>query len=200
MADIRPFHVSFPEPGVTNLKTRLTQSIYPDEVEDVGWDRGSPLSDVQRIVKHWAAKFNFQEAERSLNEFPHYTTNIDVDGFGDLSIHFIHAKSSAPGAIPLLFSHGWPGSFYEGLKIIKPLTEGQHGGPVFDVVIPSLVNFGYSQGVTKKGFALEQQAEMCHKLMLKLGYNKYVTQGGESLTYCSQSPACRVKADFIWNR
>lgn len=180
MADIKPFTVSFPESGVADLKKRLAQSIYPDEVADVGWDRGSPLSDVERLANYWATKFDFQQAESKLNQFPHYTTGIEVDGFGELSVHFIHVKSSVAGAIPLLFSHGWPGSFYEGLKIIKPLTEGQEGGPAFDVVVPSLVNFGFSQGVTKKGFANEQHAETCHKLMLKLGYEKYVTQGGKS--------------------
>jgi len=179
MDTIKPFTVSFPNGRVADLKERLARAAYPDELGDAGWDLGTPLTDVQRLVKHWGANFDWKKAEAHLNELPQFTTPVQCDGFEELSIHFVHVKSSAPNAIPLLFSHGWPGSFIEVSKIVHSLTESHDGGPAFHVVAPSLPNFGFSQGTKKRGFAIEQYAETCHKLMLKLGYDRYVTQGGK---------------------
>lgn len=117
-----------------------------------------------------------------MNKFPHFTTSIQAEGFEPLNIHFVYEKSKVENAIPLLFVHGWPGTFHEGLKIFPKLLEGDGvKEPAFDVVIVSLPNFGFSEGPKTRGFAIEQYAEICNKLMLKLGYGEYVTQGGKEI-------------------
>lgn len=138
------------------------------------------LSDVKRLTEFWKDGFDWRAYEAKLNQFPQFTTNISVDGYEELNIHFIHQKSSRPNSIPLLFVHGWPGSIVEVTKIIKSLSEPKGDDvPSFHVVAPSLPNFGFSDKVTKKAFGLKQYAETMHKVMLKLGYDKYVTQGGD---------------------
>ncbi|KAK5949394.1 hypothetical protein OHC33_009567 [Knufia fluminis] len=180
MDHVQPFTVSFPEARVKELKERLAKSTYPDELDNANWDLGAPVSDIRRIANHWQTRFDWNEAEARLNELPQYTTPIECEGgFEELSIHFVHVKSQAANAIPLLFCHGWPGSAIEVSKIAGDLVKGQDGGPAFHVVAPSLPNFGFSQGTRKRGFAIEQYAETCHKLMLRLGYDKYATQGGD---------------------
>ncbi|KAH7038203.1 Alpha/Beta hydrolase protein [Microdochium trichocladiopsis] len=187
MADIKPYTIAVPDSAIEDLKLRLSLAKFPDELEGAGWDMGVPLAEVQRLARHWQKSHDWRAAERELNKLPNYVTPIQCDGgFEALDIHFVHVRSSAAkagqNAIPLLFVHGWPGHFQEVLKILKPLTEGEAGDdtiPVFDVVAPSLPNFGFSQGTKKRGFALEQYAETVHKLMLKLGYDEYVTQGGD---------------------
>lgn len=179
ITDIYPFEVSFPAAGLDYLRRRLQQAIYPEELDNAGWDLGSPLTDVQRLAKHWATSFDFKQAEARLNELPQYTTTIDCDGFEPLNIHFLHKRSEDPKAMPLLFSHGWPGSFIEVYKDAQELTVSKNNSPAFHVIAPSLPNYGFSSGVKKRGFAIEQYAETCHKLMLQLGYEKYVTQGGD---------------------
>ena len=191
MADIKPYTIAVSDSTIEDLKLRLSLARFPDELEGAGWDMGCPLDDIRRLTKHWQESYDWRAAERELNKLPNYVTPIQCDGFEALDIHFVHMRSSSSRvgqkAIPLLFIHGWPGHFQEVIKILKPLTEG--GGddddddktPVFDVVAPSLPNFGFSQGTKKRGFALEQYAETLNKLMLKLGYDEYVTQGGKYL-------------------
>ena len=106
------------------LQTRLTPST---EVEDVGWAMGTPLSEVKRLTGAWKNDFDWRKAEAKLNVLPHYTTDIDVEGFGALNIHFLHSKSPVKNAIPLLFVHGWPGGFWEASKVLPLLTTGGDG-------------------------------------------------------------------------
>ncbi|KAI1503161.1 microsomal epoxide hydrolase [Biscogniauxia marginata] len=185
---IRPFQISIPDEQLDDLRDRLSRTRLPDELEGSGRDLGAPLADVQRLTQHWANGFDWRRAEASLNELPHFVTDLAADGFESLAVHFVHARSSVPGAIPLLFVHGWPGSFYEGIKLIEPLTNPSRGEgedddkgdvPAFHVVIPSLPNFGFSEGTKKRGFSVDQHAEILHQLMLRLGYDEYVTQGGD---------------------
>lgn len=178
MADIAPYTISVAQSAIDDLKQRLALSKFPDELDDSGWDLGSPLADVKRLAAYWRDSFDWRKAEAKLNELPQFTTTIQCDNFDPIQIHFIHKKSEVEAAIPLLFVHGWPGSFIEVTKILDPLTQGGTDHPAFHVVALSLPNFGFSGGVKKRGFALEQYAETCNKLMLKLGYNEYVTQGG----------------------
>jgi pimeloyl-ACP methyl ester carboxylesterase len=149
-------------------------------------------TDVKRITDHWLNKFDWRAEEKKINELPQFETQITVDGFGAVNMHFLHQKSDVKGAIPFLFVHGWPGSFLEGTKIL-PLMKGGDGKPAFNVVAPSLPNYGFSSGVFKvrwlsrpiymvkcliwfkKGFAISQYAEACHKVMLALGYDQYGT-------------------------
>ncbi|KAI9739889.1 MAG: hypothetical protein M1818_004945 [Claussenomyces sp. TS43310] len=178
MASPKPFVIDVPQAKIDRLKQMLALTEFPDELEDAGWDLGCPLSEMRRLVKAWQS-WDWRRIEAKLNQLPHFTADVEVDGYGTLNIHHIHQKSEVKGAIPLLFLHGWPGSFVEVEKLLPLLA--QHGGdkPAFHVVAPSLPNFGFSQGVKKRGFAMAQYAETCHKLMLQLGYPEYVTQGGD---------------------
>lgn len=181
MADIKPYTISIPSSKVEDLKKRLELATFPDELDDAAWDMGVPLADVQRLTQYWKDEYDWRAAEAKLNEFPHFISDIQCDGFEPLAIHFLHQKSKVENAIPLLFIHGWPGHFEEVLKIIKPLGDGDGiNQPAFHVVAPSLPNFGFSEGTKKRGFAPEQYAETMNRLMHKLGYQTYVTQGGES--------------------
>ncbi|KAL2417796.1 Juvenile hormone epoxide hydrolase 1 [Exophiala dermatitidis] len=182
---IEPFTISIPDSELADLQTRLSLARFPDSIDSAGWDYGAPLDDIQRLTHHWRDKFDWRQAETRLNEMPQYTTSIQVSSSGDhvhppLKIHFVHQRSKNPRAIPLLFVHGWPGSFIEASKIWKKLTDPDaEGSPSFHFIAPSLPNFGFSQGSPKPKFALAQYAETCHLLMLRLGYTQYVTQGGD---------------------
>lgn len=149
MAPVEPYKIRVPDDAISRLKQKLVLADFPDELEEVGWDRGSPLKDVKRLAAYWQDGFDWRKAEAKLNELPQFTTDVDVDGFGTLKIHFVHMKSNVEGAIPLLFSHGWPGSFIEVSKIAPELVKGGSDFPAFNVVAPSLVNFGFSEGTKK---------------------------------------------------
>lgn len=182
MADIKPFTISVADGQLEDLKARLSLAKFPqDELDGAGWDYGSPLQDVKRLTAYWRDAFDWRKAEAELNQHPHFTTSIQCTGFEPLQIHFLHQRSHVANAIPLLFIHGWPGSFLEALKIYKPLTDpGPNSkAPAFHFVALSLPNYGFSSGSKKKGFSIAQYAETCNRLMIKLGYTEYVTQGGD---------------------
>ncbi|CZR66646.1 related to epoxide hydrolase [Phialocephala subalpina] len=173
MAQITPYKISVPEERLEKLKQKLQLVDFPGELDDTGWTYGAPLKDVKDLTQYWLEKFDWRAAEATLNELPHFQTSITVESFDPLDVHFVHQKSDLKDAIPLLFVHGWPGSFIEVTKLLPLLKDRFH------VVAPSLPNFGFSGRVAKKGFGLGQHAEVCHKLMLSLGYDQYVTQGGD---------------------
>lgn len=176
MASPPPFKIDIPQTRIDKLKQKLSLAEFPDELPNAGWDMGCPLSDIKRLAKAWET-FDWRSAEASLNQHPHFHTSIEIENFETLDIHFIHQKSEDPNAIPLLFVHGWPGSFIEVLKILPLLQKSSNPG--FHVIAPSLPNYGFSQGVSKRGFGLAQYAETCNKLMLQLRYTQYVTQAGD---------------------
>ncbi|KAL8726827.1 MAG: hypothetical protein Q9166_006443 [cf. Caloplaca sp. 2 TL-2023] len=159
----------------------------PDELENVDWDYGAPLADIKHLLQHWQEKYVWRAHEEQMNKLPQFITQVSVKRFGDLDIHFVHQPSSVENAIPLLFVHGWPGSFLEVTKILPLLADVKDGAPAFHIVAPSLPNFGFSGGVKKRGFSLSQYAEACHNLMLKLGYSEYVTQGGDWGTWITRT-------------
>jgi len=190
-SSIQPFTVKVPDSKLESTKVKLGLAEFPEQTPlSDSWDYGVPVSDVRRLVEHWKNGFDWRAQEAKLNELPQYMTRINVDGFGDLGIHFVYKRSGRPDSVPLLFCHGCkstladslptsfadgclgPGSFLEVTKILPLLTE-PNDGPAYDVVAPSLPNFGFSEGPSKPGFGAEQYAECMHKLMLKLGYNKY---------------------------
>ncbi|KAF2183898.1 alpha/beta-hydrolase [Zopfia rhizophila CBS 207.26] len=179
MASINPYTISVPDAELEKLHEKLSHTTFPDELEEAGRDMGAPLSDIKRLVEYWKTKFDWKSQEKRLNQLPQYTTEIQAEGFDALKIHFVHQRSGVKEAIPLFFCHGWPGSFMEVTKLLGPLTRGGGGSPAFHVVAISLPNFAFSEGPKKRGFSLGQYAETCHKLMLRLGYNEYVTQGGD---------------------
>ncbi|KAH8674155.1 Alpha/Beta hydrolase protein [Xylariales sp. PMI_506] len=195
MSSITPFKINVPEERLQRLQQKLALTDFPDEITNLEpdelWSRGAPLSDVKRLVAYWQSGFNWRKSEAALNKFPQYTTDIEVEGFGSYQVHFVHQTSGAAEAIPLLFLHGWPGSFIEVTKILPLLVQGEDQTPCFHVVGPSLIDFGFSSPSKKKGFSMDQHAEVYHKLMLALGYDQYVVQSGDMGCLVSRSIAAK---------
>ncbi|KAI0966626.1 Alpha/Beta hydrolase protein [Xylaria arbuscula] len=190
MADtVRPFTINVPEAKIQRLRQKLSLCDLPDddspnaksEKEPASWARGVPVSEIKRLVTTWQTSYDWRKAEAHLNTFPQFIAPIIIDGYGTYDIHHIHLRSPVPGSIPLLFLHGWPGSFVEATKIIRQLTQGDGTGGTrtFHVVAPSLIDFGFSSPSRAKDFSFEQHAEAYDKLMSVLGYNEYVIQGGD---------------------
>ena len=147
------FQISIPEEKVQRLRQKLALTDFPDESVDIDnlWSRGSPLTDVKRLVNYWGKEFDWRKVEASLNEFPQFTSWIEVEGFGAYNVHFVHQPSTVANAVPLLFLHGWPGSFVEVTKILPQLVTGGKDFPAFQVVAPSLIDFGFSSASKKVG-------------------------------------------------
>ncbi|KAF3404714.1 putative epoxide hydrolase [Talaromyces pinophilus] len=181
MTSITPFKVSISDERIERLHQKLALAELPFEVPDLKdhYSRGVPLSDIKRLALHWQTNFNWRAIEAKINEIPQFTANIAVEGFGTYDIHFVHQRSEVPNAIPLLVLHGWPSSFLAVQPMLPLLVDEGIDGPAFHVVAPSLIDFGFSSASKKTGFDIEQHAEACHKLMIALGYNEYVVQGGD---------------------
>ncbi|KAI1794396.1 epoxide hydrolase [Ganoderma leucocontextum] len=174
-----PFKLAVPDAEIDLLQKKLRLVRFPDELDGAGWDYGAPLADVKRLTAHWKNGFDWRKAEGEINKLPMFTRDIEVDGIGTLNVHYVHQVSEVKGAIPLLFVHGWPGHFLEVRKLLPLLTAGGKDHPNFHVVAPSLPGFGFSEAPKKPGFKGTQYAELLNKLMLSLGYNEYVYQGGD---------------------
>ncbi|ESK86351.1 epoxide hydrolase 1 [Moniliophthora roreri MCA 2997] len=177
-----PFTIAVPEHKLESLGKKLEQATFPDELEDAQWKYGVPLADLQRLVARWKDGYNWRQEEADINlALPQFTRDIRVDDtHGALNVHYVHKKSENKNAIPLLFVHGWPGSFVEVQKILPLLTQSDSTDfPSFHVVALSLPGFGFSEAPRKQGFSVSRHADVGHKLMQELGYNEYVTQGGD---------------------
>ncbi|KAH9056307.1 Alpha/Beta hydrolase protein [Lactarius vividus] len=173
------FKISVPDDALALLSRKLEDTRLPDEVNAAEWAYGAPLADIRRLVSRWEDGYDWRTHERKLNALPMFTRTIAVEGFGELSVHYVHQRSAAKGAIPLLFVHGWPGSFLEVTKVLPLLTAVSADHPSFHVVAPSLPGYAWSEGVLEKGFHAKHYAELFNKLMISLGYTEYVTQGGD---------------------
>ncbi|RPD56178.1 alpha/beta-hydrolase [Lentinus tigrinus ALCF2SS1-6] len=174
-----PFKLAIPQADLDLLRQKLRLVRFPDELDGAGWDYGVPLGDVKRLAAHWKDMFDWRKAEAKINELLMFTRDIEVEGFGTLDVHYVHQKSEVKNAIPLLFVHGWPGDFLEVRKVLSLLTGKSPDHPSFHVVAPSLPGFGFSSAINKPGFKGPQYAELLNKLMVSLGYNEYVYQGGD---------------------
>ncbi len=161
-----------------DLNARLSRTRFPDQLEGAEWDYGTELGFLRDLCAYWREDFDWREQEGALNRFDHFRT--DVDGLG---VHFIHQQSPIEKALPLIITHGWPGSVFEFTKIIGPLTDPEaHGGQAddaFHVVCPSMPGYGFSDAPTKPGFDIEHVAGVNQKLMEQLGYARYGAQGGD---------------------
>ena len=156
MTSIIPFKIAIPASKITRLKEKLALTDFPDEVADSEtWIYGSPLSNIKELTLYWEKTFDWHSLEASLNEFPQYIANIEVEGFNTYDVHFIHQPSTVENAIPLLFVHGWPGSFIEVTKMLPDLVKKSSMNPSFHVIAPSLINFGYSSPSSKVGLAYQ---------------------------------------------
>src|SRR3712207_256868 len=175
---IRPFRIDIPQPDLDDLHGRLARTRWPDELPGVGWSRGVPLEYIKELAEYWREAYDWRKWEAKLNEFPQFTTTIDGQ-----NIHFLHLRSPEPGALPLIFTHGWPGSIVEFLDIIGPLTNPRaHGGnpaDAFHVVAPSIPGFGFSGPTREAGWTEQRVAEAWAELMRRLGYERYGAQGGD---------------------
>ncbi|CAZ82751.1 unnamed protein product [Tuber melanosporum] len=144
------------------------------------WADGTPKRVIEELIDHWQERFDWRKQEAQLNRLPNFRVPIEVDGFGTLRIHFLWRRSLRPDAIPVIMVHGWPGSFWEFSKMIEPLANPPDMGmPAFNVVVPSLPGYAFSDGPKKPGFGAKKMAEAMDKLMKKLGYEHYVAQGGD---------------------
>ena len=175
---IQPFAVDIPEQALEDLHRRLAQTRWPDAQTCPGWDQGMPLAYARDLADYWSDAYDWRRCERLLNQWQHGSTAID-----GVSIHFIHRVSPNPDALPLLITHGWPGSILEFHKAIEPLADpASHGGDpadAFHLVIPSLPGYGFSGKPDTSGTSVEKIAQMWATLMARLGYGRYVAQGGD---------------------
>src|SRR5438105_1276504 len=177
-AAIRPFRVHFPDEALADLKRRVAATRWPDKELVTDQSQGVQLATLQRLARHWGTEYDWRKCEAKLNALPQFVTQID-----GLDIHFVHVRSKHDDALPLIVTHGWPGSVIEQLKIIDPLTNPTaHGGSAsdaFDVVIPSLPGHGFSAKPTTTGWDPIRIASAWIVLVKRLGYTRFVAQGGD---------------------
>jgi pimeloyl-ACP methyl ester carboxylesterase len=175
---IRPFSIRVSDASLADLKKRLDLTRLPEPLQGPGWTHGTDIGYLRELVAYWKTGFNWRDQERRLNQFEQFTTTID-----GLRIHFLHRRAARADALPLLITHGWPGSFVEFTKAIGPLTDpAAHGGraeDAFHVVIPSIPGFGFSEAPREAGFDPARIAAIEAKLMARLGYTRYGVQGGD---------------------
>ena len=175
---IEPFRIAVPEDVLVDLRTRLARTRLPDEIPGSGWDYGTNLGYLRELIAHWRERYDWRAEERRLNAFPQFRARV-----GDLGVHFIHARGVGPKPLPLLITHGWPGSVAEFTKIIPLLTDpGAHGGDpadAFDVVCPSMPGYGFSDHPATRGMDPERIAAVWTDLMRGLGYPRFGAQGGD---------------------
>lgn len=175
---VRPFAVAVPDSEIEDLKQRLANTRWPDPETVSDWSQGVRLRNAKSLINYWEREYDWRRFESKLNRFPQYLTTID-----GLDIHFVHVKSGNPDAMPLILTHGWPGSIVEFLKLIGPLTDpvafGGNAEDSFDVVVPSLPGFGFSQKPTEPGWNVTRIAAAWVELMRRLGYRHWAAQGGD---------------------
>jgi epoxide hydrolase len=184
--DVQPYRVHVPESDLIELRGRLARARWPEASPTPGWTQGMPLELVQDLCRYWAEEYEWRSAEARLNAVPQYL--VSVQG---LAVHVLHARSPHPNALPLVLTHGWPGSVLELVDLVEPLTDPvRHGGApedAFDVVIPSLPGYGFSAKPTTAGWGIERIASAWAELMAGLGYTSYGAAGsdwGTSVSSC----------------
>src|ERR1700683_1277705 len=182
MTDMSPgierFVIAIPQVEIDDLRERLERTRWPDELPGVGWQYGIPLDYVKELVRYWRTEYDWRVHEARMNQFPQFRTTLD-----GANVHFIHVRSREPRALPLLLTHGWPGSIVEFCNIIEPLVDPRsHGGDpldAFDLVIPSIPGFGFSGPTSEPGGNIHRIAEAWSELMRRLGYDHFGAQGGD---------------------
>jgi pimeloyl-ACP methyl ester carboxylesterase len=175
---VRPFRIDVPEEQLTDMRRRIAATVWPERETVTDTSQGVPLAMMQELARHWATDYDWRRCEARLGALPQFVTEID-----GLDVHFLHVRSQHDGALPLVVNHGWPGSVIEQLKIIDPLVDPTaHGGSAsdaFHVVIPSMPGYGFSGKPTGTGWGPERMARAWAVLMQRLGYDRYVAQGGD---------------------
>jgi len=175
---IRPFQISIPEVELTDLRRRIAATRWPEKELVDDQSQGVQLATMQKLAAYWEKEYDWRKIEAKLNSYPQFITEID-----GLDIHFVHVRSKETNALPVIVTHGWPGSIIEQLKIIDPLTNptayGGSASDAFDVVIPSIPGYGFSDKPTATGWDQARIAQAWVVLMKRLGYTRFVTQGGD---------------------
>jgi len=193
---IRPFHVNIPEEQLVDLRRRIAATKWPERETVADQSQGVQLATTQALAKYWATDYDWRKTEAKLNSYPQFMTNID-----GVDIHFIHVRSKNPNALPVIITHGWPGSIIEQLKVIGPLTDpvafGGKAEDSFDVVIPSLPGYGFSGKPTTTGWDPQRVARAWAVLMNRLGYTRYVAQGGDWGNAVTEQMALQQPAGLI---
>ena len=178
-SEISPYRIDIPQAALDDLRDRLGRTRWPDELPGVGWDLGVPLDYLKDLAGYWATTYDWRGQEKALNEFAQFTTVIDGQ-----NVHFLHVRSPEPDALPLLITHGWPGSIAEFLDIIGPLADpAAHGGDpgdAFHVIAPSIPGFGFSGPTHETGWNTVRVARAWVELVRRLGYERYGAQGGDT--------------------
>jgi len=169
---IQPFQIKIPEEALINLHFRIGQTRWPDAMNNSGWNFGAGLSYMRELADYWENKFNWRKIENDINNYPNFIAEID-----SYRIHFLHIKGRNPDSIPIILLHGWPGSFLEMMKLIPLLTENFN--LTFNLVIPSLLGYGFSQKITEPGCNVQFMSDLYCKLMKELGYEKFGVHGGD---------------------
>jgi len=181
--DAAPFTISIGDEVIADLHDRLDRTRWTDAATVDDWSQGAPLAYVQDMCRYWRAQYDWTARQAVLNRYPQFTMTLDGEGDEPLDVHFVHLRSSAPDATPLILTHGWPGSFVEFLDVVGPLTDpaghGAAGAPAFHVVVPSLPGFGFSGRPRRPGWGVERIATAWDQLMVALGYDRYYAQGGD---------------------
>jgi pimeloyl-ACP methyl ester carboxylesterase len=192
-ATIRPFKVHVSDRVLIDLRRRLAETKWPDQLPGTTWEYGADIKKVRELADYWQNNYDWRAQEAKINRFDQFTTEIDGQ-----QIYFIHQRSPRPDAIPLLLIHGWPGSMVEFLRLIDPLTNPKDkNSPAFDVVIPSLPGFGFSGPTTTRGWGPQRMAKALVVLMDRLGYSRYGIQGGDWGSLIARDMAYQAPAHVI---
>jgi len=193
---IRPFRIHVPQEALVDLRRRIVATRWPDKETVTDQSQGVQLATMKELVRYWGTEYDWRKAEAKLNALPQFVTNLN-----SLDIHFIHVRSKNPNALPLLVTHGWPGSVFEQLKIIGPLTDptayGGRAEDSFDVVIPSIPGYGFSEQPKDIGWNPDRIASTWAELMKRLGYTRYVAQGGDWGSPISSAMARQAPAGLL---
>lgn len=174
---ITPFTIQVEEQVIADLRARIHQTRWPDQIPGIGWEQGTDLDELRQLLGYWADEFDWRAQERELNRFHHFRAELD-----GVHIHFVHERARGGLGIPLILTHGWPSSFIDLLPVVPFLTDpAAHGiaGPAFDVVIPSLPGYGFSERPARTGINYRYTAALWHRLMRGLGYARYGAGGGD---------------------
>ncbi|MGW0431747.1 epoxide hydrolase family protein [Micromonospora sp. NPDC003197] len=178
--EIKPFRIDVPQADLDDLHRRLDETRWPDELPGVGWDYGVPVGYVKKLADYWRTGYDWRAWEAKLNQYPQFTTEIDGQ-----NIHFLHVRSTHEDALPLILTHGWPGSIVEYLNVIEPLTNPADGEQAFHLVIPSLPGFGFSGPTKERGWNRYRTAKAWAELMRRLGYDRYGAVGNDGGSFVS---------------
>jgi epoxide hydrolase len=176
---VREFRVEVPEPQLDDLRERLARTRWPEAATVDGWSQGVPLEYAQELCRYWAHDYDWRRCEAELNSRPQFRTGLDGGGDDIVDVHFVHARSPHPGAVPLLLTHGWPGSVVEFLGVIDALVDPPDPRDAFHVIAPSLPGYGFSGKPTIAGWGVERIATAWAQLMDRLGYERYGAAGGD---------------------